>query len=161
MWRVATNFQLVFSERDALNALASIRKPVRETFCFREYSLIPGVFPCFILIRLNSAKSIVKTVDAFEAVMVNCLTASSALEAASSAASVTFAPSPAAAPTVAAAFGKPALAAGGATDGLLLPLLRGDDGEEGLSGADGGFSEVTFFLDADEDRCCLDVTASF
>ena len=72
IWRpVATNLRLMFSERDALNDLASIRKLVRETFCFREYLLIPGVFPCFILIRLNSAKSIVKTVDAFEAVMVN------------------------------------------------------------------------------------------
>ena len=149
---MATNLLFMFSEHDALNDLASIRKLVRETFCLREYSLIPGVFPCFILIRLNSARSIVKTVDAFEAVMVNCLTASSALEATSSAASVTFAPLPAAAPTVAAAFGKPALAAAGATDGLLLPLLRGDDGEEGLSGADGGFREFTFFLDADEDR---------
>ena len=139
--------------RHAGNAFASIRKPVRETFCFREYSLIPGVFPCFILIRLNSARSIVKTVEAFEAVMVNCLTASSALEATSSAAPVTFVPSPAAASTVApAAVGEPALARGGATDGLLLPLLRGDDGEEGLSGADGGFREFTFFLDADEDR---------
>ena len=140
-----------------------MRKPVRETFCFREYSLIPGAFPCFILIRLNSAKSIVKTVDAFEAVMVNFLTASSALEATSSGASVTFAPSPApaAVPTAAAAVGGPALAAGGAKDGLLLPLLRGDDGEEGLSDPDGGFSEVTFFLDADEDRSCFVVTVSF
>ena len=145
---MATNLLFMFSEHDALNDLASIRKLVRETFCLREYSLIPGVFPCFILIRLNSARSIVKTVDAFEAVMVNCLTASSALETTTSAASVAFAPLPAAVPTV----GELALAAGGATDGLLLPLLRGDDGEEGLSGADGGFREFTFFLDADEDR---------
>ena len=89
--------------------------------------------------------------------MVNFLTASSALEATSSSASVSTAAFPTVAPTV----GAPALAAGGATDGLLLPLLRGDEGEEHLSGADGGFSEVTFFFDADVDRSCFVVTVSF
>ena len=104
-----------------------------------------------------------KTVDAFEAEIVNFLTASSVLEAMSaSATSATLAPSSFAisAFIASASAGRPVLAAGGATDGILL-LLRGDDGEGDLSGADDGFSEVAFFLDAGEDRGCFVVTLSF
>ena len=144
-------------------------KPLKSVLSSQySYSLIPGAFPCFILIRLNSARSIVKTVDAFEADIVNFLTASSVLEAtleatSASATSATLAQSSFAISTVtaaASASGWPVLANGGANDALLL-LLRGEDGEWDLSGAGGGFSEAAFFLDAGEDRGCFVVTLSF
>ena len=97
------------------------------------------------------------TVDAFDAVMVNFLTASSVLEATST----TSATQTAGTSSVTVASAAATAAVGGATDEGLLLLLRGDDGEGDLSGADGFFSDAALFLDAAEDRGCFAVTVSF
>ena len=103
-----------------------------------------------------------KTVDAFEAVIVNFLTASSVLDFAASgsfASSSSFAGSTAAA-SVGSAVGGSFFGAG-ATEALLPQLPLRAEGDEGhLSGASGGRN--AFLLDAAvEGLDCFAVTASF